>query len=149
MTLPTGCAGSGPTLPRSLSMTSTPRWQRAGALGSSRGDGSLGHVAAASARVGLPLAVIPTGTANDFARAAGIPLDTDEAVRIAVAGNEARRFDIAHMDESPFLNVASFGLSPKAAEHASGLEGTRPSGVRGGRAARRAPGRPGGMHGPL
>jgi YegS/Rv2252/BmrU family lipid kinase len=86
------------------------------------GDGSLGHVATASAREEIPFAVIPTGTANDFARAAGIPLDTDEAVRIAVDGNEARRFDIAQMDEHPFLNVASLGLSPEAAEHASGLK---------------------------
>ena len=86
------------------------------------GDGSLGQVAAAAARAEIPLAVIPTGTANDFARAAGIPLDTDEAVRIAAKGRQARRFDLAHMDERPFVNAASLGLSPEAAEHASGLK---------------------------
>jgi diacylglycerol kinase (ATP) len=86
------------------------------------GDGSLGSVAAAAARAGIPFAVIPTGTANDFARAAGIPLDVEEAVRIAVEGTAARRLDIAHMDRRPFLNAASLGLSPEAAERASGLK---------------------------
>jgi diacylglycerol kinase (ATP) len=88
------------------------------------GDGPLGAVATAAARADLPFAVIPTGTANDFARAADLPLDVDEAVRIAVLSTEIRRFDISHMDDRPFLNVASIGLSPEAAEHASGLKGT-------------------------
>ena len=87
------------------------------------GDGSLGSVAAPAARAGLPFGVVPTGTANDFARALEIPLDTEDAVRLAVEGSETRRVDIAHMDERPFLNVASLGLSPAAAEHASGLKG--------------------------
>src|SRR5919204_1769138 len=39
------------------------------------GDGSIGPVAAHAARAGVPLAVIPTGTANDFARALDLPLD--------------------------------------------------------------------------
>jgi diacylglycerol kinase (ATP) len=86
------------------------------------GDGSLGHVAAAAARAGIAFAVIPTGTANDFARALGIPLETDRAVRLAVDGKEVRRVDLAHMDRRPFLNAASLGLSPAAAEHASGLK---------------------------
>jgi diacylglycerol kinase (ATP) len=86
------------------------------------GDGSLGPAAAAAARGELSFAVIPTGTANDFARAAGIPLDTRDAIRVAALGEEVRRFDIAHMDERPFLNAASLGLSPEAAEHASGLK---------------------------
>jgi diacylglycerol kinase (ATP) len=87
------------------------------------GDGSLGGVAAAAARAGLPFAVIPTGTANDFARALEIPLDTGDAIRLAAEGNQTRRVDIAHMEDRPFLNVASLGLSPAAAEHASGLKG--------------------------
>jgi diacylglycerol kinase (ATP) len=85
------------------------------------GDGSLGCVAA-SVGAGLPMAVVPTGTANDFARALGIPLGIDDAVRLAVKGEETRSVDLAHMDERPFLNVASLGLSPAAAEHASGLK---------------------------
>src|SRR3954453_10729251 len=37
------------------------------------GDGTIGPVADAAGRLGVPLAVIPTGTANDFARAHGLP----------------------------------------------------------------------------
>ena len=33
----------------------------------------------------MPLAVLPTGTANDFARATGLPEDLDEACELAVA----------------------------------------------------------------
>lgn len=87
------------------------------------GDGSLGCVAAPAARAELPLAVVPTGTANDFARALEIPLESEAAARLAVEGTETRRVDLAHMDGRPFLNVASLGLSPAAAEHASGLKG--------------------------
>jgi diacylglycerol kinase (ATP) len=86
------------------------------------GDGSLGCVAAAAARAGVAFAVVPTGTANDFARALGIPLETEEAVRVAVEGAKTRQVDLAHMDRRPFLNAASLGLSPAAAEHASGLK---------------------------
>ena len=88
------------------------------------GDGSLGCVAASAARAGIPMAVVPTGTANDFARAMELPNDTEEAVRLAVKGQTTRRLDIARMGDRPFLNVASLGLSPTAAEHASGLKDT-------------------------
>ena len=87
------------------------------------GDGSLGCVAAPAARAGIPLAVVPTGTANDFARTLEIPGDTADAARLAVEGRTTRRLDIARMGDRPFLNVASLGLSPAAAERASGLKG--------------------------
>src|SRR3954468_4240672 len=37
------------------------------------GDGSIGPVAVAAAAADLPLAVLPTGTADDFARAVAPP----------------------------------------------------------------------------
>ena len=37
------------------------------------GDGSIGTVAALAGELDVPLAVIPTGTANDFARANAHP----------------------------------------------------------------------------
>jgi diacylglycerol kinase (ATP) len=39
------------------------------------GDGTVGPVAEVAGRLGVPLGVIPTGTANDFARAYGVPDD--------------------------------------------------------------------------
>ena len=86
------------------------------------GDGSLACVAAPAARAGLPLAVIPTGTANDFACELGIPREAGEACEIAAQGEKTRHLDIGRMDDRPFLNVASMGLPPAAAEHAHGLK---------------------------
>lgn len=86
------------------------------------GDGSLACVAAPAARAGIPFAVIPTGTANDLARELEIPLDPKEACELAATGAHVRRLDVGRMGERPFLNVASTGLPPAAAEHADGLK---------------------------
>ena len=86
------------------------------------GDGSLACVAAPAARAGIRLAVIPTGTANDFARELEIPLELDGACRVAAEGSRVRRLDVGRMGDRPFLNVASVGLPPAAAEHADGLK---------------------------
>lgn len=86
------------------------------------GDGSLACVAAPAAREGIRLAVIPTGTANDLARELEIPLDLAAACKLAAEGEHVRRLDIGRMDKRPFLNVASTGLPPAAAEHADGLK---------------------------
>lgn len=87
------------------------------------GDGSIACVAAPAARAGVPLAVIPTGTANDFARELGLPRDTDDACEMVARAERTRRLDLAWMNERPFLNVASLGLPPAAARRASGLKG--------------------------
>ncbi len=87
------------------------------------GDGSLGGVAGAAARAGIPMSVIPTGTANDFARELGIPRETEEACELAAGGKRTRKLDVARMDDRPFLNVASLGLAPAAADRATGLKG--------------------------
>jgi len=87
------------------------------------GDGSLACVAAPAARANLPLAVIPTGTANDFARELGIPREVGEACKLAAAVGRTRTLDVGRMDDRPFLNVASMGLPPAAARHAHGLKG--------------------------
>lgn len=87
------------------------------------GDGSLAPAALAAARAGIPLAVVPTGTANDFARVANIPAELDAACALAVNGERVRLFEVGTMDERPFLNVAGLGLAPAAARRAKGLKG--------------------------
>lgn len=82
------------------------------------GDGSLAPVAAVAAEAGAMLAVIPSGTANDFARRFDLPTDTAEACRLAATGTEARSLELARMDGRPFLNVASAGLAAAAAREA-------------------------------
>ena len=89
----------------------------------SGGDGSIGGAAAAAAVADCPLAVIPTGTANDFARALDLPVDLDEACRLAMEGTETVRLDLGRFEGRPFVNVVSAGLSPAAASEAEGLKG--------------------------
>lgn len=86
------------------------------------GDGSVGCAAAVAARAQVPLAVVPVGTANDFARATEIPLDPAEAVELAVRGTRTRALDLGAVNERPFVNAASAGLSPVAARKAHGLK---------------------------
>jgi diacylglycerol kinase (ATP) len=83
------------------------------------GDGSIAPVAAAAGAAGIPLAVIPVGTANDFARRLGLPDTLTGACRLAVHGQRLRSLELGWMnDKRPFLNVASAGLPAPAAERA-------------------------------
>jgi diacylglycerol kinase family enzyme len=86
------------------------------------GDGSIAPAAWAAGRAGIPLAVIPVGTANDFAAAAEIPPDPEAACRLALDGQRTRRVDLAWLGERPFVNAASAGLAPAAARRAVGLK---------------------------
>lgn len=86
------------------------------------GDGSLAPAAAAAARAGVPLGIVPTGTANDLAHALDLPAELSEAAAVAAAGTSTREIDLAWMGERPFLNVASIGLPPAAARRAKGLK---------------------------
>jgi diacylglycerol kinase (ATP) len=83
------------------------------------GDGSIGPAASAAAVAGVPLAVVPTGTANDFARALGLPFDLEDATALAAdAAAAVRPLDLAQAGERPFVNAASAGLAPIAAREA-------------------------------
>ena len=102
--------------------------ERAAAAGPDRlvvagGDGTVAAVAALAGRLGVPLGVIPGGTANDFVRAAGLPLDPPSAAALAASGTELRRFELGRLgDGRPFVNVASAGLASVAARRAAPLK---------------------------
>ena len=84
------------------------------------GDGSIACAAEAAGRAGVPLAVIPVGTANDFARAQRLPLDDVEAA-CALARHptaHTRHAELGRAGERPFVNVASAGLAVAAADAA-------------------------------
>jgi diacylglycerol kinase (ATP) len=82
------------------------------------GDGSIAPAAAAAGAARIPLAVIPAGTANDFARRMGLPTELAAACRLAVGGERLRDMELGWMDERPFVNVASAGLPGPAARRA-------------------------------
>jgi diacylglycerol kinase family enzyme len=83
------------------------------------GDGSIAPVAAAAGAAGIPLAAVPAGTANDFARRLGLPAGLNVACWLAVRGTVMRPLELGWMNEErPFVNVASAGLPAPAAAHA-------------------------------
>jgi diacylglycerol kinase (ATP) len=87
------------------------------------GDGTIGPVAELAGRIGAPLGVIPTGTANDFARAHGLPDDPLEAARLAVTGTRMEALELGFLaDGRPFVNAASAGLATGAARRADALK---------------------------
>jgi YegS/Rv2252/BmrU family lipid kinase len=77
------------------------------------GDGMLRPLATALKGTGSALAIIPCGRGNDLARVLGIPTDPVEAVRVAVEGPE-KLLDVANVDGTPFVGIASFGFDSDA-----------------------------------
>lgn len=81
-----------------------------GQLVAGGGDGTLRDVAEAMVRAGgqASLVLMPLGTANDFARAAGVPLEPEPALTLLEA--PARAIDVGRVGEQVFLNMATGGF---------------------------------------
>jgi YegS/Rv2252/BmrU family lipid kinase len=77
------------------------------------GDGLLRPVAAALKGTDGAVALVPCGRGNDLARVLGIPRDPAAAARLAVEGGE-RPIDVASVDGTPYLGIASFGFDSDA-----------------------------------
>ena len=77
------------------------------------GDGLLRPLAGALKGTSAALAVIPCGRGNDLARVLGIPTDPAEATQLAVDGPE-KLLDVADVDGTPFVGIASFGFDSEA-----------------------------------
>jgi YegS/Rv2252/BmrU family lipid kinase len=77
------------------------------------GDGMLRPLAGALKGTTAALAIIPCGRGNDLARVLGIPDDAGAAAELAVQGPE-RLLDLANVDGTPFLGIASFGFDSDA-----------------------------------
>ncbi len=85
------------------------------------GDGTVSSVAAAVARANKTLAVIPTGTANHFARDAGIPTDLAAAVALLRTGVPGA-VDVGIVNDRLFLNNVSLGGYPRMVDERTALE---------------------------
>ncbi|KAF1054733.1 MAG: Lipid kinase YegS [Stenotrophomonas maltophilia] len=77
------------------------------------GDGTAQATAEALAQAGgaASLALLPLGTANDFARAAGIPLEPERA--LGLLARPPQPIDLGAMGGRLFLNMATGGFGSK------------------------------------
>jgi YegS/Rv2252/BmrU family lipid kinase len=82
------------------------------------GDGLLRPIAGALKGSDTAVALIPSGRGNDLARVLGIPRDPTAAARTAVQGEE-RLIDVASVDGTPYLGIASFGFDSDCNEIAN------------------------------
>lgn len=87
------------------------------------GDGTVNEVLNGLTGFDVPMGIIPLGTANDFARQAGIPLDVDHAMDV-ILRRKPRRVDTAELNGRRFLNVSTAGMGAEAsAETSTAIKG--------------------------
>ncbi|MBD3375495.1 YegS/Rv2252/BmrU family lipid kinase [candidate division KSB1 bacterium] len=77
------------------------------------GDGTLNEVIngifSHPTRRDVKIGILPIGTCNDFAQAAGLSLSLDKALETLMSG-EPQRFDVAKIADLYFINVAGIGF---------------------------------------
>ncbi|MFU0823541.1 YegS/Rv2252/BmrU family lipid kinase [Clostridium sp.] len=75
------------------------------------GDGTVDNVVNHMKLLGidLPIAVLPVGTANDFAKFIGMPLNVEKACEQILTSSPVN-IDIGKINDKYFVNVASTGL---------------------------------------
>ena len=75
------------------------------------GDGTINQIINIMKKKNLdiPLAILPVGTANDFAKYIGMPADIGSACDKILAG-KIQEIDLGKANDKYFINVFSFGL---------------------------------------
>ena len=74
------------------------------------GDGTLNSAIDGLFATGLPLGILPLGTANDLARTLGLTTNLVEACQV-IANGKTMQIDVGKVNDKYFFNVASLGLS--------------------------------------
>ena len=88
--------------------------QRPAVVIAAGGDGTVRLVAQELAGTGVPLGVIPLGTANDFARANGIPDDIAGAID-RIVRRSTRAIDLLEVNGRPFVTAGGIGIGAHSA----------------------------------
>lgn len=93
------------------------------------GDGTLTAILDALAGATVPVALVPSGTGNDFARAVGIPRgDAAAAARLALTGTP-RQIDVGEVTSggvtTPFVTIAALGFDAKVSDRTNRLRWPR------------------------
>ncbi len=75
------------------------------------GDGTINKVINIMKKnsIDLPVAILPTGTANDFATCLGMPKNISEACK-QILNSDEKLIDLGKVNDDYFVNVASMGL---------------------------------------
>lgn len=75
------------------------------------GDGTVDSVVNIMKKlnIDIPIAILPVGTANDFAKFIGIPLNVEKACE-KILNSDPVSLDIGKINDKYFVNVASTGL---------------------------------------
>ncbi|MBI6852802.1 lipid kinase YegS [Pseudomonas lijiangensis] len=83
------------------------------------GDGTVRDIAEAlaQARTSSSMVILPLGTANDFARAAGVPLEVTDALDLLDV--EPRAVDLGEVGGKLFLNMATGGFGSQVTANTS------------------------------
>jgi len=73
------------------------------------GDGTINRVVNELAGTGVPIGILPRGTANDFAREVDLPLEIAAAARRVLEGG-VRAIDVIDVNGRAFVTVGGLGL---------------------------------------
>ncbi|ABW26343.1 methylglyoxal synthase [Acaryochloris marina] len=84
----------------------------------SGGDGTVSAIAGTTLETGIPVGIIPRGTANAFAVALGLPTDLKRACETIAAGN-TRMVDAAYCNDIPMVLLAGVGFEAQMVNNAS------------------------------
>ena len=78
------------------------------------GDSTVNEVFGSAFKLGIPakcsFGILPLGTANDFARWAGLPVDDLTAALLMIADTAAAPIDLGLLDGRPFVNMLTGGF---------------------------------------
>jgi diacylglycerol kinase (ATP) len=91
------------------------------------GDGTIHLAAQVLAGSGMPFAVIPAGTGNDFARSIGVPLKDPNAAADLVIGGRTRAVDLAVAQDRYITTVVAGGFDSLVNKRANAMSWPRGS----------------------